>query len=76
MVNNTLIGDNMNIILRNMLIAFIAAFWVIATAVILVLPKLLGASPFWFLLSLPSAAAWAAFWCTIAWHYDQKGVEL
>jgi len=63
-------------ILRNMLVAFAVAFWFISTIVILVLPRLLELSPFWFLLSLPSAAAWAAFWCTVAWHYDTKGVEL
>jgi len=63
-------------ILRNMLIAFTVAFWFISTIVIMVLPRLIEVSKFWFLLSLPSAAAWAAFWVTLAWHYDKKGVEL
>ncbi len=66
----------MNIILRNMLVAFAVVFWFISTIVIMVLPNLLEMSKFWFLLSLPAAAAWAAFWVTLAWHYDTKGVEL
>ena len=66
----------MNKILLNMLVAFIISFWFISTIVILMLPNILEASRFWFLLSLPGAAAWSTFWATLAWHYDQKGVEL
>ena len=66
----------MNKILLNMLVAFVVAFWFISTIVILVLPDILEASRFWFLLSLPAAAAWGAFWASLAYHYDQKGAEL
>jgi len=66
----------MHKILFNMLAAFAIAFWFISTIVILVLPDLLEMSRFWFLLSTPAAAAWAAFWCTVAWHNDTKRVEL
>ena len=58
----------MHQILQNVLIAFGIGFLIMSTICIFSLPAMLKVSGFWYLLSMPSAAAWATLLISLAAH--------